>query len=108
MKVSEIAKNILEEMGGDAEEICTGSCPDFAKALVSKCGGQIVSNLSDDMANELDGFEVIEPEVHTSKPSRENFWATSHCWAKIDGRYYDAFNTDGVEDESELEFIQNL
>lgn len=109
MNIDEIRKaavSILESMGGDPYEVCQGSCPEFAKALVSKCGGQIVSNLSEDMTSSLDGYEVVEPEAHIQKPSRRNMWATSHCWVKIEGRYYDAFNTEGVDDESELQFIE--
>ena len=106
MNVSKIAKQILEQMGGDAEEICSGSCPEFAKELVDKCGGQIVSNLSEDMQDELDGYEVIEPEAYIAKPSRRNYWGTSHCWVKIEGRYYDAYNPEGVDEETDLHFIQ--
>ena len=106
MKITEEAKRILEEMGGCAEEICTGECPEFAKRLVAACGGQIVSNLSEDMEGELEGYETIDPEAYIPKPSRWNMWATSHCWVKIDGRYYDAYNPEGVEEESELQFIQ--
>ena len=105
-EVAKTAKQILEEMVGDAEEICTGSCPDFAKSLVDKCGGQIVSNLSEDMESEIGGYDTIEPEAYIPKPSRRNMWGTSHCWVKIDGRFYDAFNPEGVEYESELQFIQ--
>jgi len=106
-KVREIAESIIEEMGGDAGEICSGNCPVFAKALVTRCGGQIVSNLSEDMIFELDGYDTIEPDEDTRlpKPSRSNMWATSHCWVKIDGRFYDAFNPEGVNCETELKFI---
>jgi len=104
--IRHIAETILAEMGGDAEEICTGSCPDFAKQLIDRAGrGQIVSNLSDDMADELDGYEVIKPEAYIPKPSARNYFASSHCWVKIDGKFYDAYNPEGVSDESELQFI---
>lgn len=108
-EVRKAAESIVEEMGGNAEEICSGSCPDFAKALVDKCGGQIVSNLSEDMESELDGYETIAPDEDTyiPAPSRRNMWATSHCWVKINGRFYDAFNPEGVDCETELQFIQD-
>ncbi len=106
MKVSQIAKRVFDEMGGDASEICSGSCPEFAKRLIDAAGrGQIVSNLSDEMIGEIEGYNVIEPEAYIPAPSRSNFFATSHCWVKIDGRYYDAFNPEGVDDESDLQFI---
>jgi len=106
--IRHIAETILAEMGGNAEEICSGSCPEFAKELINRVGrGQIVSNLSEDMEDELSGYEVIAPESYIPKPSSRNYWATSHCWVKIDNKFYDAFNPEGVEDESELEFISN-
>lgn len=103
-----IAERIVEQMGGDAEEICNGGCADFAKRLVDQVGGQIVSNLSSDIEDELEGYEVIEPEYQISKPTAGNFWATSHCWVKVAGRYFDALNPEGVEEEYELQFMQNL
>jgi len=108
MKPSEAAKIILEEMGGDPEEICTGECPEFAKMLVDQCGGEIVSNLSESMIDELEGYNVIEPEAFIPKPSRRNMWSTSHCWVKIDGRFYDAYNPEGVEYEEDLTFFKQI
>ena len=108
MKVSEIAKRILKEMGGDAEKICTGYCPDFAKELIDTVGrGQIVSNLSDEMKDEIEGYETIEPEIRLPDPNNWRLGA-SHCWVKIDEKFYDAFNPEGVDQELDLEFIQNL
>lgn len=106
MKTSDVAKRILEEMGGDPYEICSGSCTEFAKRLVDEVGGEIVNNLSEDMKDDLDGYETIEPEQYIQKPSRRNMWATSHCWIKVGGKFYDAFNPEGVEYESDLQFIE--
>lgn len=107
--VSEIANSILEEMGGDANDICQGECTIFAMKLIDAVGnGQIVSNLSESMLEEISGYDVIEPECHIQKPTSRNNYATSHCWVKIDGKFYDAFNTSGVEDENYLEFVNNL
>lgn len=105
--VSDYAIEIIAQMGGNAEEICSGQCPEFAKALVDKVGrGQIVSNLSSNMVDELDGYEVIDPETHIQQPSARNMFSTSHCWVKIDGRFYDAFDPYGVDDEAYLQFIE--
>ena len=103
INISEITNGIIAFMGGDAEEICSGSCPKFAKLLVDMCGGQIVSNLADNMRDEIEGYKVIEPEIYFGNPNNP-FSSTSHCWVKIDGRYYDAFNPDGVQYENELTF----
>ena len=105
--VSDIANKILAEMGGNAEEICTGNCTQFAMRLIDQVGrGQIVSNLSDEMMDEIDGYEIIEPEAYIQRPSARNMFSTSHCWVKIDGRFYDAFDTYGVDDENYLTFIE--
>lgn len=108
-EIEAIAKEVLEYMGGDAEEICTGSCPKFAKLLVDMVGhGEIVSNLADNMQDELDGYDVIEPEIYFGNPNSP-YSSSSHCWAKIDGRFYDAFNPEGVETENELSFyLENV
>jgi hypothetical protein len=58
------------------------------------------------MQEEITGYDVIAPEVHIQKPSARNYYQTSHCWVKIDGRYYDAFDTHGVNDEAYLQFIE--
>lgn len=110
--VSEIANQILSEMGGDAEKICSGECTIFAMRLIDRAGkGQVVSNLTSDMESDFEGYDetydIIKPEAHIQKPCARNSFSTSHCWVKIDGRFYDAFNTEGVTDENYLDFIQN-
>jgi len=106
--IRKIAEKIVEQMGGDPEQICQGDCPEFAKRLVDQVGGQIVSNLSSDMEDDLNGYDVIAPEYQISKPSARNHFSTSHCWVKVGGRFYDAFNPEGVDEEYELHFIQSL
>lgn len=105
MTTSEIAKQILKEMGGDAHEICSGSCPEFAKRLIDAIGrGQIVNNLSREMQGDVSGYENIEPEIYCGNPNINP--DQSHCWAKVDGRFYDAFNPDGVDSEDELTWYE--
>jgi hypothetical protein len=99
MKVRDIAERILADMGGDAAEICTGECTTFAKRLVDVCGGEIVADLNADMMGDLDGYAVIEPEYSRKK-------IAPHCWVKIDGLLYDAFNPEGVDDESLLDYFE--
>ena len=108
MTTEQLATRILNQMGGNAHDICTGDCTTFAKSLITAAGrGQIVSNLSDEMLSELDGFEVIAPETYFPNPNRRA--DASHCWAKIDGKFYDAFNPEGVDEETELQFyIDNI
>lgn len=105
-EVTAAANNILKAMGGNAQEICCGNCPDFAKSLVDLCGGQIVSNLSDDMLSELDGYDVIKPEAALPKPTARNNWESSHCWVKTGNRFYDAHNPEGVDTEEDLAFFE--
>ena len=100
-------------MGGNAESICNGECTIFAMKLIDRVGGgQVVSNLTEDMEGDFEGYaetyEIVKPECHIAAPSDANYYSTSHCWVKVDGRFYDAFNTEGVEDENYLQFIQNL
>ena len=108
-EIEKIANEIINFMGGDPEEICSGSCPKFAKLLVDAVGeGEIVSNLANNMVDELDGYQVIEPEIYFGNPNNP-FSSTSHCWVKIDARFYDAFNPEGVDYENELTFyIENV
>jgi hypothetical protein len=105
-EIRTIAEEIIEEMGGDPAEICTGDCPDFAKKLLTKVGyGQVVSNLERAMQDELSGCDVIAPEERWPNPNKNG--DCSHCWVKIDGIFYDAFNPEGVTDEYLLDFYKN-
>ena len=107
MTTRTIAERILNEMGGDAEEICNGSCTVYAVKLIDELGkGQIVSNLDSSMLEEIEGYEIIEPQCSISKPCARNRFMTSHCWVKVDGKFYDAFNPEGCDEEHELEFVQ--
>ena len=106
-QISEIAEQIKNAMGGDAENICNGDCPIFAMRLVDAVGkGVIVNNLTniDDINPE---YEVTTTDV-LPKPSRGNRYETSHCWVEIDGIYYDAFDTYGVSKERDLQFVQKF
>jgi len=106
--VREIAESIISEMGGDAENICSGDCPIFAMRLIDRVGyGQIVSNLASAMSGDIESkYQVIQPEERFPSPNRVP--AASHCWVKIDGRFYDAFNPEGVAQENEMEFYLSV
>jgi len=109
MTVPEIANEILLEMGGCADDICTGSCAIFATKLIDRVGkGVIVSNLSPDMVEEIKGYDIQKPDCGLEKPSKGNRYETSHCWVEVDGRFYDAFNTGGVQKEDDLFFVQKF
>ncbi len=106
-EVRNVAEGIIAEMGGNAEEICSGDCPVFAMRLIDRVGyGQIVSNLANAMQDDISGYDTIEPDTRFPNPNRNP--NASHCWAKIDGRFYDAFNPEGVKNEYEMEFYQKV
>ena len=111
MDVRSIAESILAEMGNDPMAICNGGCrdnngnmvdcTDFAKRLISQVGsGVIVDALSTEMKREIKGFKT--------QPAKYNPNKLSHCYVLIDGAFYDAFNPEGVSEESELEFHDKL
>jgi hypothetical protein len=108
-QISEIANEIAVQMGG-AEKICSGECTTFAMRLIDRVGeGQVVSNLTSDMLGEFEGYdetyEIISPVANFTAPTQKNNFSTSHCWVKIDGRFYDAHNTEGVTEEEYLQFF---
>lgn len=111
MDVRSIAENIVAEMGNDPMAICNGGCQDkdgshvdctdFAKRLIDAVGsGVIVDALSIEMKRNLVGYQT--------QPVKYNPNKLSHCYAFIDGMFYDAFNPEGVNEESELEFHDAL
>lgn len=98
IKISNTAKKILADMGGNAEDICTGDCTTFAKRLIDEIGeGEIVNGLNVDMEDEISNYAQCEPENRIKTP---------HCWVKIDGILYDAYDPQGVKYENDLEFYQ--
>ena len=106
-QIQSAAEEIFHAMGGDAEEICSGECTTFAKRLIDTVGrGVIVSNLSNAMQSELDGYNVESPERRLGDPNRRP--ECSHCWAKIDGILYDAYDWPGVEDETDLVYYDTM
>lgn len=107
-EVRKIAEDLVAEMGGDAEQICSGDCPIFAMRLIDRVGGgQVVSNLATSMKDDIEPeYDVITPETRFPNPDRNP--AASHCWVKIDGRYYDAFNPEGVNAEHEMDFYNKV
>ena len=97
------ATEILAQMGGDAETICSGDCPEFAKRLVDACGGVIVDALNGEaMKAELDGYEITTPSVRVGR-------FQSHCYVKgDDGRFYDAYNPDGCDNEEDMDWREKI
>jgi hypothetical protein len=95
-EIRKAAEAIIEEMGGNPEDICTGECVTFAKRLIDAIGcGEIVNGLSNEMQDELEDYPICAPDYKLR---------TSHCWVKVDRKCFDAFNPEGVDNESELEF----
>ncbi len=95
-QIRQIAEKILADMGGNAEEICTGDCTTFAKRLIDEIGcGEIVNGLSNEMQDEIEGYPTCAPDYKLR---------TSHCWVKVDGKCFDAYNPEGVDNEGELDF----
>ncbi len=96
-----IATGILNDMGGVAVVICNGDCTTFAKRMVRalkaiNIESEIVDALSHEMKSEIEGFPTIEPEYTDG---------ISHCYVKVDGYFFDAFNPEGVEKETKLDYL---
>ena len=99
-KIEETLKSIVERMGGDADKINNGDCVVFTKNAfdqLSEMGikAEIVNNLSDEMQDELEGYETIESNYTEG---------ISHCYLLIDGWFFDAYDVDGAETEEELQY----
>jgi len=99
-QIEEVLKGIVEEMGGDADVINNGDCAVFVKKAyndLTEIGVevQIVNNLSEEMQNELEGYETIDAKYSEG---------ISHCYLLIDGWFFDAYDVDGAELESELQY----
>jgi hypothetical protein len=98
-----VANETLQEMGGVASDICTGDCTTFAKKMVDalkafNIEAEIVDALSEEMKSEISGYTTIEPEYTDG---------ISHCYVKVDGYFFDAFNPEGVEKETRLDYLKN-
>jgi hypothetical protein len=99
-QIEETLKSILEEMGGNADQVNNGDCAIFAKKSYNKLTEigievEIVNNLSDEMQDELEGYETIESNYTEG---------ISHCYLLIDGWFFDAYDVDGAETEEELQY----
>jgi hypothetical protein len=99
-QIEETLRRIVEEMGGNADQINNGDCVVFAKKAynqLTKLGidVEIVNNLSDEMQDELDGYSAIPAKYSEG---------ISHCYLLIDGWYFDAFDVDGAETEQDLQY----
>jgi hypothetical protein len=104
-QIEEILNEITNQMGGDADKINNGDCAVWAKKAFNALNKQkeelgieeldIVSNLSFEMEDELEGYDTITPEYHEK---------ISHCYIKIDGWFFDSYNMDGVESEDEMDY----
>ncbi len=100
-RAAEIAAEILEDMGGDPEQICTGDCTTFAKRMIDALSAEgidavIIDNLSEEMKDELDGYPVEQGDDNR----------VSHCYVSVDEgwSFHDAFDTDGVYNDADLQY----
>jgi hypothetical protein len=99
-QIEETLKSIVEEMGGNADNINNGDCAVFAKRAFNELSEigvevEIVNNLSDEMQDELEGYETIEANYTEG---------ISHCYLLIDGWFFDAYDVDGAETEEEMQY----
>jgi len=99
--IATFAERLLSEMGGDALEICTGDCATFAKKTQDQFGGVIKYTPSFELLDEINGRAQEESTEFLRRDP-------SHCWVEIDGVFFDAFDTDGVEDENYLQFVEKV
>jgi hypothetical protein len=97
-----VAKNIVEQMGGEASEICTGNCTIFAMKLIDTIGeGQIVNSyLSDSMLSDIEGYDIINSSVGSKR--------YPHCYVKIENIFFDAFDYQGVDEEYCMEYLEKI
>lgn len=103
MTAYQAAHEVLETMGGNAQDICSGDCGEFATRMIDLLGrGQIVACNMVAYEDDFSGYDVIAPEMRVTKNT------PPHCWVKVDGKYYDAFDPQGVEEECNMEWIENI
>ncbi len=101
-KIEKISNETLKEMGGSALEICTGDCTTFAKKMIDTLISEgikavIIDNLHGEaMKEELGGYPVEQPDYDSD---------ISHCYVKIESWYFDAFDVDGCDDETKMQYI---
>ena len=103
--IEETLIQITNQMGGDADQINNGDCAVWVKKAFNALNEnrnelgieelEIVNNLSYEMQDELEGYETIEAEYSEK---------ISHCYIKIDGWFFDAYDMDGVESEEEMKY----
>jgi hypothetical protein len=87
-------------MGGNPNKINNGDCAVWANKaynvfLDRGIDAQIVSNLSDEMQDDLEGYETIKAGYSEG---------ISHCYIKVDGWFFDAFDIEGCEKEEEMQY----
>ena len=104
-RIEEIAKETRDSFNMPTIEIACGYCAMFSKrmfdALESEgIEAEIVVNSVFDLEDELDGYETIQA-IHCEG-------TYSHCYVKVDGWFFDAFNTEGVNSEEEMDYLTEL
>lgn len=103
LRISNTIESIVTEWGMTPEEIAQGDCAVFAKKLVDALGkGIIVNGLNASMQDELEGYETQEPSIKINRNRQ------SHCWVAIDGWFFDAFDSMGVDEENMMQFLEIL
>ena len=61
---------------------------------------EIVVNDVFDLEDELEGYDTIEADYCEKR--------YSHCYIKVDGWFFDAFDVEGVESEEEMAYLIEL
>ena len=102
-QIEEILTNVTNQLGGDADVINNGDCAVWVKMAfdtlnenISDLGIdelEIVNNLSEEMQDELDGYDTINADYSEK---------ISHCYLKIDNWFFDAYDITGCESEEEM------
>lgn len=100
-KIEEIAKEVLNSFNGyTAHQINNGDCATFAKRMHDKLQekgieSEIIITSKFTLEDELDGYETIESDYDEG---------LSHCYLKIDGWFFDAYDMEGSETEEEMQY----
>ena len=107
-EIERITKKITDNMVaqlGNVHEIANGYCAVWAKKVFNALkevgiDSEIVVNDVFDLEDELEGFDTIEAEYCEGE--------YSHCYIKVDGWFFDAFDVDGVESEGGMSYFNEI
>lgn len=104
-RIEEIAIETRDSFNMPAIEIACGYCAVFAKRMFDALqaegfDAEIVVNDVFDLEDELEGYDTIEADYCEKR--------YSHCYIKVDGWFFDAFDVEGVESEEEMAYLIEL